>query len=77
MRHDAAPAHRRGRPLPVDAFPPEFVRHAYMLAIRRAARDAHRSECDLDAVECEACREHARDIAEAKRLLNYSHDVEG
>ncbi len=71
MRYEAAPAHRRGRPLPDDAFPAQFVRHAYMLAIRRAARDAHRSECDLDAVGCEVCREHARDIAEAKRALNH------
>ncbi len=49
----------------------DFHRATYMLAIRRAARDAHRSECDLDAVGCEVCREHARDIAEAKRALNH------
>jgi len=29
--------------LPDDALPPEFVRRAYTLAIRRAARDAHRA----------------------------------
>ncbi len=76
MRHEAAPAHRRGRALPEDAFPPAFVRHAYMLAICRAARDAHRSDCELDAVACEACREHANAIAAAKRALNYPHDLD-
>ncbi len=70
MKQQAAPAHRRGRPLLDDAFPPDFVRNAYMLAIRRAARDAHRPVCDRDAFECNTCREHAAAIAEAKRALN-------
>ncbi len=74
MKQQAVPAHRRGRPLPNEAFPEEFVRYAYMLAIRRAARDAHRSQCDRDAGDCESCRGHTETIAEAKRRLN--HDVE-
>jgi hypothetical protein len=75
MKHQTAPATRRGRPLPDDAFPAHFVRHAYMLAIRRAARDAHRSECDLDVVGCDICRERARAIAEAKRALNQARHI--
>jgi len=75
MKQQAAPVNRRGRALPDVAFPAEFVRHAYLLAIRRASRDAHRSECDLDAVACEACREHASAIAAAKRALNHPDDV--
>ncbi len=70
MKQEAAPATRRGRALADETFSPEFVRHAYVLAIRRAARDAHRSECERDVVECDACREHARNIADAKRALN-------
>ncbi len=75
MKHEAAPAHRRGRPLLDDAFPPHFVRCAYMLAIRRAARDAHRTICDRDAVECDTCRELASAIAEANYLLNHRADL--
>jgi len=74
MKQQAAPATRRGRSLPDDAFPPEFVRHAYTLAIRRAARDAHRSVCDRDAVECATCQDHARAIADAKWALNHAKD---
>jgi hypothetical protein len=48
---------------------PTFLRAAYELAIRRAARDAHRSGCRLDAAECPICREHAGRIAEAKAAL--------
>ncbi len=70
MKHEAAPAARRGRARPEDSFTPELVCHAYKLAIRRAARDAHRNECDRDAVECEACHGHARGIADAKWALN-------
>lgn len=47
-----------------------FLRSAQVVAIRRAARDAHRSVCDYDAVECSICREHARAIAAAKVALN-------
>lgn len=70
MNHKAAPAARRGRALTDDVFAPEFVRKGDMLAIRRAARDAHRTVCDRDAVECDVCRNHARDISQAKRALN-------
>jgi hypothetical protein len=70
MKQQAVPATRRGRALPDDEFPPDFVRCAYMLAIRRAGRDAHRTMCDRDAVECDACREHTQAIAEAKRALH-------
>ncbi|MBC5804991.1 MAG: hypothetical protein GIW96_02045 [Candidatus Eremiobacteraeota bacterium] len=74
MKQHAAPAAHRGRAVFEDAFPPKFVRYAYTLAIRRAARDAHRSACDWDAVECEICREHARAIADAKWVLNHAVD---
>jgi len=50
------------------AFPPEFARRVYTVAIRRAARDAHRV-CDQDAGECATCQEHARAIAGAKWAL--------
>jgi len=46
-----------------------------MLAIRRAARDAHRTVCDRDTLECETCGEHAAAIAEAKRLLNHAAEL--
>ncbi len=36
-----------------------------MLAILRAARDAHRSECLLDELQCDSCRAGATGIAEA------------
>jgi hypothetical protein len=65
---------RRGRDPSDDAFPPEFVRHAYTLAIRRAARDAHRGVCGRDTVECAMCQEHARAIADAKWALNHPSD---
>jgi len=70
MKQQAAPVQRRGRALSDDDFSPDFVRRAYMLAIRRAARDAHRTVCDRDAVECDTCREHTQAVAEAKRALN-------
>ena len=47
----------------------QFLRAARELAIRRAARDAHRTECDTDAFECTICRMHAARIAEAKAAL--------
>jgi len=74
MKHQVAPASRRGRCLPDDEFPPEFMRNAYTLAIHRAARDAHRIACDRDAVECQVCRDHARAIANAKWALNHAID---
>jgi hypothetical protein len=75
MKQQAVPATRRGRALPDEDFPPDFVRRAYMLAIRRAARDAHRTVCDRDTLECETCGEHAAAIAEAKRLLNHAAEL--
>jgi len=74
MKQQAAPATRRGRALSDDDLPPDFVRSACMLAIRRAARDAHRTVCNHDAVECDSCREHASAIAEAKWALNHATD---
>ena len=42
MKQQAASATRRGRALHDEAFPADFVRNAYMLAIRRAAPAAPR-----------------------------------
>jgi hypothetical protein len=75
MKYQAVPASRRGR-APHDDFPPEFARGAYMLAIARAARDAHRGVCDRDTVECTTCLEHAEAIAKAKRALIVSYALE-
>ena len=76
MERQAAPAARRSS-LPSDfLISPAFVRHAHALAIARTARDAHRGLCELDAVECDACRAHARSIAHAKWKLNHLHDLE-
>ncbi len=75
MKDEAASVRRRGRPLPDADFPPEFVRHAYMLAIRRAARDAHRSECDRGAPECVVCCELSRGVAQTKRALNPADEL--
>ncbi len=36
-----------------------------MLAVLRAARDAHRSECLLDELQCDGCRACVAGIAEA------------
>ena len=46
-----------------------FFHAAQELAIHRAARDVHRSECTIDAFECSVCRAHACRIAEAKAAL--------
>lgn len=67
MERRAAPVTSRGRLFP--GISAEFLHSAQGLAIRRAARDAHRSECSLDAVECSICRMHAARIAEAKATL--------
>jgi hypothetical protein len=40
-----------------------------ILAIVRAARDAHLSECLLDALDCDSCRAYAARIAEAMVAL--------
>jgi hypothetical protein len=47
-----------------------FLERAQRLALRRAARDAHRAGCPLDAVDCPICQDHARAITDAKRTLN-------
>jgi len=75
MKREAAPATRRSRLLTDVLIAPAFVRHARALAIASAARDAHRSECELDAVECDACRAHDRSMKLAKWDLNHSHDL--
>ncbi len=67
----AASATRRGRALHDEAFPADFVCNAYMLTLRRAARDAHRTMCDRDAVDCDICRDRACAIADAKWALNH------
>ncbi len=72
MKRQAVPATCRDRALPGDALSTEFVGRAYTLAIRRAARDAHRAVCDRDAVGCAICCEHAAAIAEAKWALNHA-----
>jgi hypothetical protein len=51
----------------------EFFCVARELAIRRAARDAHRTECRIDAWECGVCRMHAEQIADAKHALQREH----
>lgn len=67
MSNKAASARGRGRF--IRGISAEFLHAARELAIRRAARDAHRSECDTDAFECAICRMHAARIAEAKAAL--------
>lgn len=70
MKEYAASVFRRGRSSPKGPISLAFLQRAQKLAIRRAARDAHRAACNRDAEECAACQEHARGIAEAKRVLN-------
>jgi len=72
MNRQAVPATRRDRALPEETLPSEFVCRAYTLAIRRAARDAHRAVCNRAAVDCATCCEHAAAIAEAKWALNHA-----
>ena len=66
MEEQAVPVNIRDR---VPGLTPAFLHAAHELAIRRAARDAHRSECAIDALECSVCRMHATRIAEAKTAL--------
>ncbi len=68
MEEHAVPASGRDR---VPGISPAFLHAASELAIRRAARDAHRSECRVDALECNICRAHAARIAEAKAKLRH------
>ena len=67
MKKSAIPC--KGRSGVVPGISRAFVRAAYELAIRRAGRDAHRADCQLDAPECAICREHAGRISEAKAAL--------
>jgi hypothetical protein len=67
INNKAVSARNRGRL--IRSISSEFLHAARELAIRRAARDAHRSECDTDAFECAICRMHAQRIAEAKIAL--------
>ncbi len=66
MTNKAVAVQSRGRLIGISA---EFLHAARELAIRRAARDAHRSECQSDALECNVCRVHATRIADAKAAL--------
>lgn len=66
MKDQAVSVRGRGRLIHISA---EFLHAARELAIRRAARDAHRSECESDALECSVCRRHATRIADAKAAL--------
>ena len=66
MEERAVPVFSRDR---IPGISPAFLHAAHELAIRRAARDAHRSECGIDALECSVCRMHAARIAEAKAAL--------
>jgi hypothetical protein len=67
MKKDTVPF--KGRTHAISGISRTFVRAAYELAIRRAGRDAHRSDCRLEATECAICREHAGCISEAKAAL--------
>jgi hypothetical protein len=67
MEERAVPASLRDRPIPGATV--AFFRAAQELAIRRAARDAHRSDCRDDPLECSICRAHVARIAEAKAAL--------
>lgn len=67
MKDKAASAQDWGRL--IRGISSSFLNAARELAIRRAARDAHRSECDTDALECAICRMHAARISEAKAAL--------
>lgn len=70
MKQEAAPAQRRGRALPDQGSPPEFVHSAHILAIQLAARDAHRAVCNRDVVECDTCREYESAIRDAELALS-------
>ena len=65
MKDEAAPASCRGRAVHEGAVPAPFVHQANAVAVRHAAREAHRSECNRDSVECAICREYA----DVKRLI--------
>lgn len=64
MTDRAAPDFGRGRFLHDDAFPEDVACNAYWLALLYAARDAHRTACDRDRVECSTCRAYAEAIGD-------------
>jgi hypothetical protein len=64
MKASAAPVTDRGSSLH-----PDFVRAAFSVAIARAARDGHRSECAYDAVDCPKCQELGAAVLRAKAAL--------
>lgn len=66
MTYEAAPVFGRGRSPHEDAFPENVACNAYRLALLYAARDAHRTACDRDAVACDTCRAYAEAIGDAK-----------
>ena len=70
MKENTASAFGWGRLSSGDTITLAFLQRAQRLAVRRAARDAHRASCNQDAEECPICQEHAHGIAEAKRTLN-------
>jgi hypothetical protein len=67
MTNKAASAQGRGRL--TRTITADLLHAARELAIRRAACDAHCTECETDAFECTICRIHAARIAEAKAAL--------
>jgi hypothetical protein len=68
----AASALSRGLSLSDDGLTFSFVERAQWLAICRAARDAHRAECEGDALERRICQNHSRAIASAKQELRHN-----
>ena len=64
MKASAAPVTGRGSSLH-----PDFVRAAFSVAITRAARDGHRSECAYDAQDCPKCQELGAAVMQAKAIL--------
>jgi hypothetical protein len=64
-RAPSVPSRRRSALRPVVEFP----YNVRTLAIVRAARDAHRSDCLRDALDCDGCRACAASIHEAMVAL--------
>jgi len=64
MKASAAPVTHRGSSLR-----PDFERAAFSVAIARAARDGHRSECVYDAEDCPKCQEFGAAVLRAKVAL--------
>ena len=73
MERQVAPVADRGPGAVV--IPAVFPHAARGLTIRRAARDAHRTACPIDALACSVCRAHAARISEAKAALRRDTSV--